>query len=811
MFTRHSLKRKIVVASALVSSVVALIVGAIFYITQVRPVEERVMNQLYQQAESFIHHKIDMKIQAGITGSTMLSLQPAVIEALTTHQYDGLKPTLQTILDGYAQKSNFKGIFVQVIDAQGQVPLQSWKLDSAGKSLAQDALFKQVMSKKSVAGSLLFGERGVTVVAYSPVLDANKQLLGMVSFIQGVGSISRDYTNEFNGAWVMLVDKQYVAQKFGSTAPVDKLNAVNERYVLANNNWFAEEVVSLTKSVYRSPAVEARQAYLSQGKLVIDLPAVDETGKVFGRQVFIQDEGVLTEPLALASQQAWQSLASVVLALVILVVLLILLVNRLVVSPLQGLTQTLKQLEATDNFSLTVNSHSQDEVGQMADALNRHLARVSKAVNEANQAVSALSQGQLSHRIGGDYKGDLLVLKEGINDSADVVKAMIEQIAHAMNALNKGDFAVQVNQVGQGAFADILTDVAQSMTRLNHIIEQTNNVMQSVSQGEFNERIQVDASGSLALLKEAINQTLAQLSQTIHDIARVMQLQSQGDLSARVQVNCQGSLQQLKDSINSNADHLARTIRQVSVSASMVATAADEVSIGSMSLSDSVQEQAASMEETTATMTEINAAIRDNAQNSVRVDDLEHQLQKQSETAAQVMQQTIDAMREIQASSQQITEIVTLIDGIAFQTNLLALNAAVEAARAGEHGRGFAVVAGEVRALAQKSSNAAQEIRDLIAQSVSRVEQGTQLAKDSQQVLNEMNGSIDQVTSMIAQIASASANQATGVSEVNKALQLIDQVTQQNAALVEQTAAASQSLKEQAAVLDEHMNFFKAG
>ena len=808
MLTRHSLKRKIVVASALVSSVVALIVGAVFYVTQVKPVQERVMGQLYAQAESFIHHKIDMKIQAGITGATMLTLQPAVIEALTHHQYDGLKPTLQTILDGYAQKSNFKGIFAQIIDAQGQVPLQSWKLDSPGKSLAQDALFKQVMSKKSVAGSLLFGERGVTVVAYSPVFDAHKQLLGMVSFIQGVGSISRDYSAEFNGAWVMLVDKQYVVQKFGSSAPADKLNAINERYVLANNNWFAEEVVNLTKAVYQPPTDETRQAYLSEGKLVIDLPAVDEAGKVFGRQVFIQDEGVLTEPLALASQQAWQSLASVVLALLILVVLLILLVNRLVVSPLQGLTQTLKQLETTDNFSLTVSRHSQDEVGQMAEALNRHLLRVSKAITEANEAVSALSKGQLSHRIDGDYKGDLLVLKEGINASADVVKAMIEQIAHAMNSLNRGDFSTQVNQVGQGAFADILADVAQSMTRLNHIVEQTNRVMRAVAQGEFDERIQVDTSGSLALLKEAINLTLTQLSQTIHDIARVMQLQSQGDLSARVQITCQGSLQQLKDAINNNASHLANTIRQVSVSASMVATAADEVSIGSMSLSDSVQEQAASMEETTATMTEINAAIRDNAQNSVRVDDLEHALQKQSETAAQVMQQTIEAMSEIQASSQQITEIVTLIDGIAFQTNLLALNAAVEAARAGEHGRGFAVVAGEVRALAQKSSNAAQEIRELIAQSVTRVEQGTQLAKDSQHVLNEMNDSIDQVTDMIAQIASASANQATGVNEVNKALQLMDQVTQQNAALVEQTAAASQSLKEQAAVLDEHMSFF---
>ncbi len=810
MLARQTLKRKIVFASALVSSVVALVVGVVFYVTQVKPVEEKVMSQLYQQAESFIHHKIDMKIQAGITGATMLTLQPAVIDALTSHQYEPLKPTLQTILDGYAQKSNFKGIFAQVIDAQGQVPLQSWKLDSPGKSLAQDALFKQVVANKSVAGSLLFGERGVTVVAYSPVLDANKQLLGMVSFIQGVGSISRDYSAEFNGAWVMLVDKQYVAQKFGSTAAADKLNAVNERYVLANNKWFAEEVVALTKQVYQAPVNETRQAYLSHGKLVIDLPAVDETGKVFGRQVFIQDERVLTEPLALASQQAWQALVSVVLALLVLVVLLVLLVNRLVVSPLQGLTNTLKRLEATDDFSLSVNLQSQDEVGQMAEALNRHLVRVSQAIHEANEAISALSRGELSQRITGDYKGDLLVLKDGVNASADVVQAMIGQVAQAMDALNRGDFAVQINQLGQGAFAQILADVAQSMTRLNHIIHQTNQVMRAVAQGEFDERIEVESQGSLAQLKSDINNTLTQLSQTIDDISRVMQLQSQGDLRARVQTECQGSLQQLKHAINANADHLAKTIRQVSASASMVATAADEVSMGSMSLSDSVQEQAASMEETSATMIEINAAIRDNANNSVRVDDLEHRLQKQSESAAQVMQQTIEAMSEIQASSQQITEIVTLIDGIAFQTNLLALNAAVEAARAGEHGRGFAVVAGEVRALAQKSSNAAQEIRALIAQSVNSIEQGTQLAKDSQQVLIEMNGSIDQVTNMIAEIASASAGQATGVSEINKALQLMDQVTQQNAALVEQTAAASQSLKEQAAVLDEYMGFFKA-
>ncbi|CAN8140565.1 methyl-accepting chemotaxis protein [uncultured Thiomicrorhabdus sp.] len=217
-----------------------------------------------------------------------------------------------------------------------------------------------------------------------------------------------------------------------------------------------------------------------------------------------------------------------------------------------------------------------------------------------------------------------------------------------------------------------------------------------------------------------------------------------------------------------------------------------------MSLSDSVQQQAASMEETSATMTEMNSAIEANANNAVNVDKLEHELQKNSVNAGQVMKQTINAMGEIQESSKRIEEIVTLIDSIAFQTNLLALNAAVEAARAGE-----------VRALAQKSADAAREINQLIGDSISVINRGTELASESEAVLTQMNTSIDNVTQMIGDIANSSSEQSRGVNEVNQALHLIDEVTQNNAALVEETSAAAQSMQDQADELEKQMQFFK--
>jgi methyl-accepting chemotaxis protein len=233
------------------------------------------------------------------------------------------------------------------------------------------------------------------------------------------------------------------------------------------------------------------------------------------------------------------------------------------------------------------------------------------------------------------------------------------------------------------------------------------------------------------------------------------------------------------------------------------------VSRGAMSLSERVQEQAAALEQTSATMNQMSSAVQNNTQHAFEASKLSVEVQTHADEGAQIMAQTIKAMSEIQDSSHKIADIVTLIDGIAFQTNLLALNAAVEAARAGEHGRGFAVVASEVRNLSQKSAEAAKDIKGLIDESVTRINHGTQLASSSGERLKVMNESVKQMSSMISQIASASEEQSEGIRQVHQAITQIDQVTQQNAALVEETSAASESMTNQATELSRNMAFFR--
>jgi len=254
---------------------------------------------------------------------------------------------------------------------------------------------------------------------------------------------------------------------------------------------------------------------------------------------------------------------------------------------------------------------------------------------------------------------------------------------------------------------------------------------------------------------------------------------------------------------------LVRVVTDVRGNAESVATASAQIAQGNQDLSQRTEQQASALEQTAATMEQLNTTVRSNTDSAKQANQLAQGASAVAEEGGQVVGRVVSTMQGISESSRRIGEIIGVIDGIAFQTNILALNAAVEAARAGEQGRGFAVVAGEVRALAQRSAEAAREIKGLISRSVEQVEQGTELVDEAGRTMDEIVGSIKRVSDIVAEISAASAEQASGIGQVGEAVGQMDHVTQQNAALVEESAAAAESLRCQAQQLVQAVAVFR--
>jgi methyl-accepting chemotaxis protein len=282
----------------------------------------------------------------------------------------------------------------------------------------------------------------------------------------------------------------------------------------------------------------------------------------------------------------------------------------------------------------------------------------------------------------------------------------------------------------------------------------------------------------------------------------------QGDFTVSVVDPARDEFSPLIHSLSAMQDALTKVVGSVRENAESVATASAQIAQGNMDLSQRTEEQASSLEETAASMEELGSTVRLTADNAKQANELARSASEVAIKGGEVVGQVVETMKGINDSSKRIADIISVIDGIAFQTNILALNAAVEAARAGEQGRGFAVVASEVRSLAQRSAEAAREIKTLISASVERVEQGTHLVDQAGVTMSEIVTSINRVTDIMGEISSASSEQSAGVSQVGEAVMQMDQVTQQNAALVEESAAAAESLKSQARQLVQVVSIF---
>ena len=334
----------------------------------------------------------------------------------------------------------------------------------------------------------------------------------------------------------------------------------------------------------------------------------------------------------------------------------------------------------------------------------------------------------------------------------------------------------------------------------------------AATSGDLDARLQAEQyEGFARNVANGINALLNAIVEPMQETGKVVKALSEGDLTLQMDGDYQGQFSDLKASMNTSVSNLLQMVNEIGASADSIGSSAGELSRGNSDLSQRTEEMASSLEETASSMEEMTSTVRQNAENARQANVLAEGASKQAEKGGEVVGKAISAMAAINRSSKEIADIISVIDEIAFQTNLLALNAAVEAARAGEQGRGFAVVAGEVRNLAQRSAGAAKEIKGLIENSVDKVDEGTRLVDESGDTLQEIVNSVRKVSDIIADIAAAGEEQSSGIEQVNKAITQLDEVTQQNAALVEQAAAASESMDDQAQGLARLMGCFNIG
>ncbi|MFZ6801117.1 methyl-accepting chemotaxis protein [Undibacterium sp. Di24W] len=299
------------------------------------------------------------------------------------------------------------------------------------------------------------------------------------------------------------------------------------------------------------------------------------------------------------------------------------------------------------------------------------------------------------------------------------------------------------------------------------------------------------------------------ISEPLNYAVDIAQSIASGDLTRTVDVNNNNETGQLLAALKEMNRSLVNTVSEVRIGTDTIATASSQIAAGNLDLSSRTEEQAASLEETASSMEELTSTVRQNADNARQANQMVVSASDHAVKGGQVVAQMVDTMGSIKESSRKIVDIIGVIDGIAFQTNILALNAAVEAARAGEQGRGFAVVASEVRSLAQRSAAAAKEIKGLIGDSVEKVDAGGRLVDETGDSMNQIVTAVKQVADIMSEIAAASAEQSSGIEQVNIAITQMDEVTQQNAALVEEAAAASASMQDQAASLANTVAVFK--
>ncbi|TLS67965.1 HAMP domain-containing protein [Mariprofundus erugo] len=453
-----------------------------------------------------------------------------------------------------------------------------------------------------------------------------------------------------------------------------------------------------------------------------------------------------------------------------------------------------------------------DEMGGLMESLKTVQQSMRATVGEIKAVVEAAAmRGDFSTRMKTSGKeGYTRELAELLNRLSEVTETGLQDMTRVTTALANGDLTQKITNEYPGLFGKSRDSINNTVIELSKIVEDVLHIGLCAGQGDFTVRADMKGrKGYAKTLAELLNQLSDITESGLKDIMHVANLLARGDLTQTIARDYPGLFGQTKEGINATTENLRTLVDGIMNAAESINTGTVDIAKGNQNLSQRTESQASSLEETASSLEELTSTVKLNADNARQANQLAIRSSDIAIRGGAVVGEVVTTMNEINEASNKIVDIISVIDGIAFQTNLLALNAAVEAARAGEQGRGFAVVASEVRNLAQRSSEAAKEIKGLIDNSAQKVENGSKLVAKAGETMEEIVTSIKQVTDIMGEITTASSEQSIGIEQVHQAVAQMDTMTQQNAALVEQAAAAAETLEEEADRLNNSVAAFK--
>jgi methyl-accepting chemotaxis protein len=613
----------------------------------------------------------------------------------------------------------------------------------------------------------------------------------------------------------------------------------------ADGREFIREILDRKQGEIRYPWMNKELGDSSPREKVVVFDTFPEWQWTIGGGTYVDE----FEALARSMQRYLWAVAVVVI--VVLVVLIFTLVRRLVRDPLQEQVLPAFRALSAGKYDSRLDCGRQDEIGQvlqgletMQNRLGFEVAETKRTADEMTRIKIGLDNVTVPMTISGPDNRLIYMNQSGerlwqamapkiaeIHPDFAVERMMGNPLAQyfedddvragyraelkeprTFNTVLGGHHLRVTASPVHDADGAYLGRVSQWIDRTAEIkVEQeVAEIVEAATMGVLTMRLGLDdKEGFFASLSGGINELLETTQQALESTSQVLNRVARGDLTQTVQNDYQGIFGQLKDDTNTTVERLREVVGRIKETADAINTASKEIAAGNQDLSARTEEQASSLEETASSMEELNATVKQNAENARQANELAHSSNDIATRGGEMVKRVVATMGDIQDSSRKIADIIGVIDSIAFQTNILALNAAVEAARAGEQGRGFAVVATEVRSLAQRSATAAKEIKALIAESVDKVEGGGKLVQQAGSTMDEVVTSFQRVAALVGDITAASREQSSGIEQVTQAVTQMDEVTQQNAALVEEAAAAAESLEEQARGLVDAVSSFK--